>query len=145
MKFNKILYSRCKQSMTAGFTLLEVMVAVAVIAISFVTLLGAQSQSVVIATTARFNVKASFLAQLKLTEINMIDYNELTSEEGDFGEEFAGFLWSVDVAELTEDDVGIKGANEMLKQVDLTVHQAEDKAMTYSVHSVVFKNVVADE
>ena len=34
----------------SGFTLLEVMVAVAVIAIAFVTLIGAQSQSVSIAT-----------------------------------------------------------------------------------------------
>ena len=49
---------RCRK----GFTLLEVLVAMAILAIAMVTLFGAQSQSLSLATEAKFNTNASLLA-----------------------------------------------------------------------------------
>jgi general secretion pathway protein I len=127
----------------SGFTLLEVMVAVAVIAIAFVTLIGAQSQSVAIATSARFDAMASLLAQWKVAELNLLEYKEVTSGTGDFGENFPGFSWKMEVTELNAGDTGIKGSDGMLKAVDLTVLVEQETALSYGLRTIVCKKIVA--
>jgi general secretion pathway protein I len=127
----------------AGFTLLEVMVAVAVIAIAFVTLLGAQSQSVSIATGSKFDAMASLLAQGKLADLGVQNYSEVTSSSGNFGEDFPGFSWKTEVSELSDSETGIKGAGGMLKAVDLTVLLDQDAALAYTLRTVVCKKITA--
>ena len=127
----------------SGFTLLEVMVAVAVIAIAFVTLIGAQSQSVAIATDSRFDTMASLLAQGKLAEMSLLDYTALSDSTGDFGKEFPGFSWKTEVTELSEGDTGIKGSSGTLKAVDMTVLIEEDTNRSYTLRTIVFKKIVA--
>ncbi len=128
---------------SAGFTLLEVMIAVALIAIALVTLIGAQAQSVSIATSSRFETMASLLAQWKLTEFNLLDYEQLTSEEGNFGEEYPHFFWKSEVNELAEDETGIKGAKGLLKAVDVTVWVDQDTTRTYTVRTILYKKPAA--
>jgi len=125
----------------SGFTFLEVMIAVAIIAIAFVTLIGSQSQSVSIATDSRLNVTASFLAQSKLAELESSDFEALSSSEGDFGEEFPQFQWKTEVNTLTADETGIAGTDNMLKSVDLTISSGEDSQAVCSVRAVVLKNI----
>ncbi len=128
---------------SAGFTLLEVMIAVALIAIALVTLIGAQAQSVSIATGSRFETMASLLAQWKLTEFSLQDYEQLTGGEGNFGEEYPHFLWKSEVNELAEDETGIKGAKGLLKAVDVTVWGDQDTTRTYTVRTILYKNPTA--
>ncbi len=125
----------------AGFTLLEVMVAVAIIAISFVSLLGSQSQSISLAAISRFETTASMLARLKLAELQTESFAELSSGEGDFEEDFADYHWQAEVSELTEDDSGIKGSGELLKVVDLTVSRGDDEAMVFLVRTLVMAGI----
>lgn len=125
----------------AGFTLLEVMVAVAIIAIAFVSLLGSQSQSISIATISRFETTASMLARMKLAEIEGGGFEELSGSEGDFENDFTDFHWQTEVSELTEDETGIVGAGEMLKVVDLTVSRGGDENMVYRVRSVIMTEI----
>jgi len=127
----------------SGFTLLEVMVAVAVIAIAFVTLIGAQSQSVSIATRSKFDAMASLLAQRKIAELNLLDYNELAGGEGNFGEDSPNFTWRVKVTELSEGDTGIKGSDGMLKAVDVTVLIEQDANLSYALRTIVCKKTGA--
>ncbi len=124
---------------TAGFTLLEVMVAVAVIAIAFVTLIGAQSQSVAIATGSKFDTMASLLAQQKMVELSLSGYGELHSGSGDFGTENPSFSWKTEVTELDEGDTGLKGVGGMLKAVDLTVLFAQDASQLYVLRTIVLQ------
>ena len=49
-----------------GFTLLEVMVAISILAIALVAVFGSQSQSLSLANEAKFNTTAPFLAQSKM-------------------------------------------------------------------------------
>ena len=105
----------------AGFTLLEVMVSVTIIGIALVTLIGAQSQSISIATASRFETTASLLARQKMTELTLAGFDELQSDEGDFDEDFSDYHWKVDIRELSEDDTGIKDGDDLLKAVDLTI------------------------
>lgn len=103
-----------------GFTLLEVMIAVAIIAIALTTLLGSQSQSVSFANSAKFETMAALLAQSKMSEITTQKANGLTNDSGDFGEDYPGYSWKLSVSDLAIPP-GVADISNYLKQVDLTV------------------------
>ena len=128
----------------SGFTFLEVMIAVAVIAIAFVTLLGSQSQSVSVATDSRFKVMASFLAQQKLVELESANFDNLSSSEGDFEDSFSQFHWKTEVENLTADEIGIEGADDMLKSVDLTISSGDNEQAIYTVKSIIVKQIIPE-
>jgi general secretion pathway protein I len=128
----------------SGFTLLEIMVAVAIIAIAFVSLLGSQAQSISMASISRFETMASLLAGQKNAELQMKSFAELHSEEGDFEGDFVDFHWQTEVRELTEDEIGIIGTTGMLKLVDLTIRQGSGDSF-YRVRSLVMKDIAPVE
>ena len=101
-----------------GFTLLEVMIAVALIAIALTTLLGSQSQSVSFANSAKFETMAALLAQGKMSEI-ALQQETPASGSGDFGDEYPGYAWEVEVSDIFIE--GVDNISDYLKQVDLTV------------------------
>ncbi len=86
----------------AGFTLLEVMIAVAILAITLTVIYGSQSQSLSLAVEAKFNTRAAFLLQQKLAELESGSI-ELRNDEGDYGDEYPGFRWKVEVDEVLFD------------------------------------------
>jgi len=108
-----------KNDKCSGFTLLEVMVAIAIIAIALTAVLGSQSQSLSLASEAKFSTTAAFLAQGKMAEIEAEKAEDLTSDSGDFGEDFPGYGWELSVNDVTLDEP--EGVSEHLKQIDLTV------------------------
>lgn len=134
-----------KNKAQAGFTFLEVMIAVAVIAIAFVTLIGSQSQSVSIATESRTKVMASFLAQQKLAEFESTDFDELYSNEGDFDEAFSQFHWKTEVNILTADETGIEGSDNILKTIDLIISSGDNDQVIYTVRSIVMKKIIPEK
>lgn len=79
----------------AGFTLLEVMIALAILAIALTSLFGSQSSSVALATETRFNIQAPLLAQLQLARFHSTE--EVYADSGDFDDEFPGFQWKLTV------------------------------------------------
>jgi general secretion pathway protein I len=123
-----------------GFTLLEVMIAVALIAIALVTLIGAQAQSVAIATGSRFDTMAPMLAQWKLTEVHLQDFEQLNDATGNFGEQYPHFSWKLEVEETEGGAVGIKGMSGMLKTVDVTILTDQDRSLAFTVRTVVYKH-----
>uniref|UniRef100_UPI0040573459 type IV pilus modification PilV family protein n=1 Tax=Candidatus Electronema sp. TaxID=2698783 RepID=UPI0040573459 len=129
--------ARRAQKQEAAFTLLEVMVAVAVIAMSFTALLASQSQSLSLAAASRFETTASLLARQKLTELAVADF--ASGGSGDFAEGFAEYRWQAEVSELTEDETGIKGSGGMLKLIELTVSREERE--TFSVRTLVMAKI----
>lgn len=78
----------------AGFTLLEVMVAIAILAIALVAVLRSQAHTVFVAGEARLSTTASLLAQSKLAEI---ESNREDSTQGDFGEDFPNYSWETSI------------------------------------------------
>jgi len=105
----------------AGFTLLEVMVSVAIIGIALVTLMGSQSQSVSLAGISRFETTAALLARQKMTELISAGFTELTSGNGDFGDTYPMFHWQAEVSELSEEETDLTAAPELLKRIHLVV------------------------
>lgn len=135
--FNETVRRRSRPE--AGFTLLEVMIAVALIAIALVTLIGAQSQSVSLAAGARFDTLGSLLAQAKMTELCLIDFAELASSQGDFGAAYPRFSWKAEVDEVTEGEIEVKGIGGLLKTLDVTVMLDQDPTQSYALRTLVFR------
>ncbi len=77
----------------AGFTLLEVLISLLIIAIVLITSLRAQNQSIRLYTLSREMTIATILARQKMGEIEATGFPELGEEEGDFEEQFPGFTW----------------------------------------------------
>lgn len=81
------------QKKTAGFTLLEVMVAMAILAMALVAVYQLQSQSISLATESRFRTSAALLAQSKMTDIETATTLSNHSEDGDFGLDYQQYSW----------------------------------------------------
>jgi len=118
-----------------GFTLLEVMIAVAIIATAFTAVLGLQSQGVSLASESRFNTMAPLLAQRKMAQMESITSEELSADSGDFGEDFPGYTWQIDVQDVAFE--GLSGLPDYLKRIDLRV--AWGKSRLYQYHLRLYK------
>ncbi len=102
-----------------GFTLLEVMIAVAVLTIALSAVLGLQSRSLSLAAESRFNTTSALLAQEKMAEMTVATMGSLKSDSGDFGNGFPGYAWQVTVQNA--DLPGLLKMKGRLKQIDLEV------------------------
>ena len=95
-----------------GFTLLEVMIAMAILAISLVAVFRSQSQSVSMAGETRFLTTASLLAQSKMAEVESMKPQDLSNNNGIFGEDFPDYLWRIEINDT---------AFQYLKKIDVIV------------------------
>ena len=85
-----------------AFTLLEVMVAIAILGIALLGLLGLQHQSMTSVIRAQQSTRASMLAQAVMTEAELERFPDLGRTSGDFEKSFPGefpdFRWQREVA-----------------------------------------------
>ena len=126
----KFQISNFKYTISRGFTLLEVMIAVAIIAIALMAVLGSQSQGLSLAGESRFNRTAALLAQGKMAEIEAVkDQRDLNSGSGDFGDEFPGYTWQLSAHEVLFD--GAEEISGRLKQIDLEVSWGSNELYQY--------------
>jgi len=95
-----------------GFTLLEVMIAMAILAISLVAAFRSQSQSVSMASESRFLTTASLLAQGKMAELESMKPQDISNGSGDFGVDFPQYLWRVEIKDT---------AIQYLKKIEVSV------------------------
>jgi len=114
-----------------GFTLLEVMIAVAVLTIALSAVLGLQSRSLTLAAESRFHTTAALLAQGKMAEMAVAGMGNLASDSGDFGDVFAGYAWRVSVQNA--DLPGLEKMKGRLKQIDLEVTCGEGELYQYDL------------
>ena len=119
-----------------GFTLLEVTVAMAIIAIALTAMLSSQSQSLSLANEAKFSTTATLLAQNKVAEFETVKSEDLVSDSGDFGEDFPNYFWEMKVGDVT-----IPGAEELsdhLKQIDLKISWGDVDEYQYHLRLIRF-------
>jgi general secretion pathway protein I len=84
-------------SRTRGFTLLEIMVALTLLATAFTAVLRLHSDSIEMIIDSRMNTRSAELAQLKLTEISVGGLSNLSLLTGDFGELAPEYHWIIDL------------------------------------------------
>jgi general secretion pathway protein I len=102
-----------------GFTLLEVMVALAVLAIVLVSVYRLHSQTLTMNTAARFYTQAPLLAQKKMAEVATTSSGIFASDSGDFGENYPGYSWQVTATDVASEVLGEVADD--FKRIDVTV------------------------
>lgn len=119
-----------------GFSLLEVMVALSIIAIALTSVLSLQSQGLSLSSEARFNTTASLLSRHKTSEIETAQRDDLLSGSGEFGEDFPDYSWRMEVSDVSVEP--IEGVSRHLKQIDLVISRKDIENYQYRVRLVRF-------
>ena len=130
------LQSRVHRRLTAsGFTLLEVMVAMAIMAIVLVSVYRMHAQTLTMNTAARFYTQAPMLAQSKLAQLELDSSGITATDSGDFGDKFPGYTWRISTAEVASEALGEFAAD--LNRIDMTVVFNSDEYI-YNVRTYRF-------
>ena len=116
----------------SGFTLLEVLIALAIMAIVLAAVYRIHSQTLSMTAANRFYTLAPMLAQGKMAQLETTSSDVQTGDSGDFGERFPGYSWSVTAEEFSSEALGEVAAD--LKQIDLTV-ALNEKEYIYTIRS----------
>lgn len=88
-----------KLKQAEGFTLIEVMFAIAILAIALVSVFQLQSQSISMSTDSRFMTTAALLAQSKMVEIETASTLSDKSDDGDFGPDYSQYTWHLEIGD----------------------------------------------
>jgi type II secretion system protein I len=104
-----------KADRPGGFTLIEMLVTLALIALVMPAAMRGISLSMQLGGQSRKEIEAVALARTQLTELLITGDWENGARNGDFGSDWPGYKWNVDVSNWTE------SSNDSLRQLELTV------------------------
>jgi len=115
-----------------GFTLLEVMVALSIIAIVLVSVYRMHAQTVSMNNEVRFYVTAPILAQIKMAEIKSESLEDIGDDSGDYGDEFPDYRWNMVIDDVESTALGNIARD--LKKIDLLISFNNDE-FTYNLRA----------
>lgn len=126
----------------SGFTLIEMMVAVSIIAIVLLAVYRLHSQTLMMTIGARFYTLAPLLAQNKLVDLELSSAQELAQGTGNFGKDFPAYTWEVTIEDTSSDQLKtgaeqLRGTVERLKRIDIRVSFNQDE-MVYNLRTYRF-------
>ncbi|CAB5151154.1 hypothetical protein D3OALGB2SA_4807 [Olavius algarvensis associated proteobacterium Delta 3] len=119
----------------SGFTLLEVLAAVAILAIVLVAVFRLHFQTIAMTGASKFYTLAPLLAQTKLTELDVAGIENATPDGGDFGSDMPGYRWRVETEEVLP-AILENGPGSMIK-IEVTVSM-NDEDMIYRMRTYRF-------
>ncbi len=122
----------CNLKAAGGFTLLEIMVSISVIALVLVSVYRLHAQTISMHQSARFYTTAPLLAQNKMAEFEIKPLDELTDDSGSFGDEFPGYNWKITIGDVESQALGKTAEN--LKKIDITLSAGHDE-FTYNLRT----------
>lgn len=108
-----------------GFTLIEIMAAISIIAIVLVSVYKLHAQSVAMTSEVRFYATAPMLAQKKMAELESKSKTDISDESGDFGDQFPNYNFNIVINDVESKELG--NAAENLKRIDITVSFNKDE------------------
>ncbi len=82
-----------------GVTLLEVMIAMAILATVLVTVFHSQSQSIAMANESRVMTTLALLAQSKMAELEGQQDLSMGQTNGPFGDDFPNYSWTANITQ----------------------------------------------
>jgi len=103
----------------SGFTLLEVMVALSIIAIVLVAVYRMQSQTMMMTAAEKFYTSAPFMAQGKLSQIISAGRENTGNDTGDFGNDFPGYTWEISMENIESEELEAESDN--LNKIDVII------------------------
>ena len=113
-----------QKTSSSGFTLLEVVIAVAIIVTGFFAVYSLHLRSIAASEVVRFYIKAPLLAQEKIAEIEG-NLRNTSDSSGDFGDDFPGYTWKTNVS--TAQSVLLGASAEKLKKIEIQIILDEGK------------------
>ena len=119
----------------AGFTLLEIMVSISIIAIVLVAVYRMHIQTIAMNSSIKFYTTAPLLAHGKIAELEINPSKKLTDDSGNFGEAFPGYRWSMSIDDIESKLLGT--TSEELKKIDVTISFNNDE-FTYNLRKYRF-------
>jgi general secretion pathway protein I len=129
----------------AGFTLLEVMIAIAILGISLVLTLELFGGALSSTSLSRHYTEATFLARHKLEELSLENQLAPGSQQGDFGEEYAAYHWQAEISPYSIPQLAAvtdeSAAQPQVVQISLKVSW-EERGRTYSVELVTLNTSI---
>lgn len=128
MRSKSTYHFRIRRYPQTGFTLMEVMVALAILAIALTSIYRLHSQTLTMSYQARFYNQAPLLAEAKLSEMERQGIKDSADNSGDFGERFPNYSWKTRIEEVSSDL--IKESRYHLVRIDITVTQNEENTYT---------------
>jgi general secretion pathway protein I len=108
----------------SGFTLLEIMVSLSILAIALLAVFRLQSQTLAMHERISFDATAPFLAQAQLAQIEARFPNPPENGAGDWGRQWPGYSWRARVAPVEIDELG--DTAEDFYRIDITVFSTDD-------------------
>ena len=118
-----------------GFTLLEIMVAISIIAIVFMSVFKMHAQTISMTASTRFYAVAPILAKNRLAEFLSQSPDELSDDSGDFGDDYAGYGWKIAVEDVESEDLGTDTGH--LKRIDVII-SVNNEENTYRLRAYRF-------
>lgn len=104
-----------------GFTLLEVMVALAVVAIALTAIYRMHTQTLFMDARGRFDTVAALLMGQKLADIDTMELKDLIGDSGDFGDAHPGYAWQIQTENVSSDLLKEDGPT--LKRITVTIRR----------------------
>ena len=119
-----------------GFTLLEILAAIAVLGIVLTALFRLHLQTLSMGTDARFYAAAPLLAQEKIARIETEGLEQVRFDSGDFDAEYSRYRWEAQVAET--DSVEFEKAAALLRRIEVNiVDQQNQRTFTLRTYRYV--------
>ncbi|MBF0411985.1 MAG: prepilin-type N-terminal cleavage/methylation domain-containing protein [Desulfamplus sp.] len=128
-----------------GFTLLEMMVSISILALVLVAVFQIQSSTLRLSVSGEFYSTASHLARKKMADIEQIlndpsMSNELSANQisGDFGDQFSGYKWeclisSFDISgSQIPEEVIAKSELQQLKNITIQISYKDELSFKIS-------------
>ena len=103
-----------------GFTLLEIIICLGLIALVLVAVFHLQAQNLDLQSEAQFMTTATCLLQERLSQIQALERVEEGTNTGDFGQDYPDYTYTQEVSEVPD--------TETLYKVKVTVVLERDKA-----------------
>ena len=103
----------------SGFTLMEVLVAVSVVAIALMAIYRMHTQTLFMDARGRFDTVATLLSRQKLADIDTMALADISDDSGDFGSAHPGFTWQIQTEAVSADRLKEDGPT--LKRITVTI------------------------
>lgn len=110
-----------------GFTLMEVMVALSVVAIALLAIYRMHSQTLFMDARGRFDTVATLLMSQKLADIDTTELKDLSDDNGDFGDAHPGYTWQIQTEDVSSDLLKEDGPT--LKRITVTIGLDEEVSL----------------
>ncbi|MDL1967199.1 MAG: prepilin-type N-terminal cleavage/methylation domain-containing protein [Deltaproteobacteria bacterium] len=102
-----------------GFSLLEILLAMSIIAIVFLTIFKMHKQTISINYAVKFYTIAPILAHNKIEKLELSSGYKSAYDSGEFGDNYPGYRYNVSINDADSEFLGDVAGD--LKKIDVTV------------------------